>query len=521
MYCKICGNLLNNEDSNCNVCGAVAATPVSVVEEKEEVVFNPPYSPFQAEVQATSEFSKGFEQVDSVHGEEAQVYKQQLENNEFSWNVYDFPRSRKTETVEFTWKQDEFGNPISDIDYSINDLKNETNNQEELSYTSAREDYFLEKALTGINMPEEDTFDVHPRFETISNDDQEFVFRKTIKPEEKRSPESHGAEFFEDIITKEDMNHINMDRQDQSVDVIPRDKFFTFSKKNEEFQKLLDKEYARINELEQYRNMHTSSGNARPLDEKMQNPLQNDALLNNLQPQVADASANMQRNPHLNEMEEARKMFFPEAEVKVESTPYQQNIVLGNEEIKQKYETHETIAEDLSPLKQHMNAEPMINAEISNPAMDSSIAPMQPAPTNQASEIVVPAIQNAEMSTSQDLPIANPDQDLLFQNEKKSRKLSLDFGHLDNESEKDINIDDEFDEEFDDEEFEEGKSKGGIIGKVILAIIIVLLLAELAILGIKFFLPDSAATEFILEREIAIVEAITNWINSIKAIFSK
>ncbi len=540
MYCKICGNLLNNDDSNCNVCGAVVATPVSDVTDKEEVVYNPPYSPFQKDAQDISHTGNEFFQGGATRETDAQIYKQQPDNDEFSWNVYDFPRSRKTETVEFTWKQDEFGNPI----HEKTSLEQNPMPKENFSFAGIREDYFLEKSQDDFLKPEleEDIYDLHPRFETLKNEQDAFIYKKTISAEKNKiSQIDNNSIPIEDLITDEDMKKIHL-HQNLEGEALPRDKFFTFSKKNEEFQKLLDKEYARINELEQHRNAGTPV-NPVSFDEKIQNPFQDNSLHENLQGREESPLTNSQKNSHLNEMEEARKMFFSNTEPKVAVTPKistaydQQNILLKNDEIKQKYQHEEHMAEDFTAPTQSLNSQP-VNHFAAHDLKEELYQHSQPAHVSQQAANLAPFGQNMEavppltdqmdntapIMKSTDTIAVNEfngtplERESFSNSDNKSRKLSMDFGHLEPD---DKNLGEEFEDDFDDEDLEESKSKSGIAGKVILGIIIVLLLAELTILGIKFFLPESAATAFILEQEIIIVDAITNWINGIKGIFSK
>ena len=203
MYCRMCGKMLDDTDRHCKYCGAATGFQDSVenaskvISVSEEVVFNPPFeveerkgssylteedtSEQEAEPEAQGDIADGKleKQEDNLKGyiseNEIEEQKKQAERTgetgafktpEFTWDVHEFPKSKKTEDVEFNWKMDEFGSAA----------------QKEAAAAAFEEELFQE-----------------------------------IREEANRIKES------------------NIDR------------FFTFSKKNEEFQELLDKEYEKIN----------------------------------------------------------------------------------------------------------------------------------------------------------------------------------------------------------------------------------------------------------------------------------
>ncbi len=43
MYCKICGNLLDETDISCKICGTAAERKEKPIEPLEEIIFNPPF----------------------------------------------------------------------------------------------------------------------------------------------------------------------------------------------------------------------------------------------------------------------------------------------------------------------------------------------------------------------------------------------------------------------------------------------------------------------------------------------
>ncbi|HML36889.1 MAG TPA: zinc ribbon domain-containing protein, partial [Bacillota bacterium] len=135
MYCRMCGNKISDTDQYCQMCGTPtglenqSAAPSETMEEKEEIVFNPPFENLKfyfAEKDlryAEEESSETEEDAASPEKEEAdlkefiseneikEANQRKAENDrregageakpvkapEFSWNVHDFPRpGRKT-----------------------------------------------------------------------------------------------------------------------------------------------------------------------------------------------------------------------------------------------------------------------------------------------------------------------------------------------------------------------------------------------------------------------------------------
>lgn len=219
MYCRMCGNKIDDTDRYCNKCGAPTGHQENTTETtepiviSEEVVFNPPYegtgysnnglhlaeeetpAPEKPSIpDEPKEELKGFISGKDIEVEAHKIQEFATEppapkkHSEFDWDVKDFPTtSKKTEDIKFNWKMEEYG-PIA---------------QAAKIEQAQREGQDVENEKTeGIEA-------LSPIFE---------------------------EELFQEI--REESNRA----KDAAID-----RFFTFSKKNEEFQKLLDKEYEKFN----------------------------------------------------------------------------------------------------------------------------------------------------------------------------------------------------------------------------------------------------------------------------------
>jgi hypothetical protein len=195
MYCRNCGHLLNESDRFCPSCGAK-------IESREDAI-------------AENSFVPPFRREEDKKQDEAQQQPKPRRNfqfEEFNWNLDGYPTedSHKTEDIDFNWE-------------SVMDERNKKRREE-------GNPTFFEKK----EEPEGEQF-----FKGISEEEP-----ARSKPEE---PEKSLEEEVFDQIEKDDLSKTI--RVDDYVDLgktTKIDKFYTYNKKNEEFQALLDKEYNRI-----------------------------------------------------------------------------------------------------------------------------------------------------------------------------------------------------------------------------------------------------------------------------------
>ncbi len=275
MFCTKCGKELYDGDRFCAYCGAQVRAPR--VERTEESTFTPP---FRAEAQRRSEDL--FRATENVSNEQPRQVRR-AEPVSFDWNLDGFPgqQPRKTEAVDFNWdsvverksrglspvpepaeKETRVIEPISQSPWSsVNSVNANVNTQQPKQTAEAR----TEQPTFSWDIPSQ-------KAEPISWD---ILSQKSTKDDE-----------LEDVLSIDDLEKelfdldeplevpaatIVANRQSREQSVRPtqsapsaqvqtqestpaeeaRDpRFYTFNKKTDEFQELLEKEKARVKALE-------------------------------------------------------------------------------------------------------------------------------------------------------------------------------------------------------------------------------------------------------------------------------
>ena len=431
MYCRMCGNKIDDTDRYCNRCGAPtngqekSSENTEPIEISEEVIFNPPYegkdypsnglhlaeedltipekSPETEEPdKELKAFISGEDlEVEAHKAQEAAIEKPQTERtSEFSWDVKGFPTSsRKTEDIEFNWKLEEYG--------QIGKVENE-------------------EAAAGEEPVEEAA---------------EVILEEML---------------FQEI--RDEANRI----KDTEID-----KFFTFSKKNEEFQKLLDKEYEKFNR---------NSGPVReyfevpdPEPKKTEEIPAEAAAVNEVpagEAAAAEPEATPRQETQISEMAQARAAFFGDALVKDNDTIIKK--LNGEEELVKPEEAQE------EPSEQSPTVEIAASEEIIIPE------PVAGEPVSQEPQPAEEILPEPEMT---------PDT-------KESKDASLGAA-----------ISMMWQEE------EEPPKKFSVV-QALLIIVAIILLAEISVLGIQYFAPNSSAAKTIGKTQTQIVESVLGWFDT-------
>lgn len=295
MFCTNCGKELHEGDRFCANCGTKTREEAPKPKEvSQDVVFNPP---FKAEAeQRTAEIYKGF----ASEAEEAPKPRR-TESVSFDWNLEGFPQEqRKTEEINFNWdtvierrnrqKQEEMGVPEIPVVDKI-ELK-----QAEASLAAkSAEAPAVSKVLTDTEAPTAEVRVRTPLFvepvnapkeaglEEILQMDEipELILPTDISREasiaepaavpaaapvaapsavadaaaesEDDEPPMTAEELERDLFGENYRGLGSMSPDDSLKSTSQLEKFYTYNRKNEEFQQLLDQEYARLHGMEQAR----------------------------------------------------------------------------------------------------------------------------------------------------------------------------------------------------------------------------------------------------------------------------
>lgn len=441
MYCRKCGNKIGDTDHYCQYCG----TPTDIKEppskagepeqEKEEIVFNPPYdkkSHFAEEETSGTEgeqeepeedLSKFISDTeidvekDTERQEEETSGPQTAKSSEFNWNVHEFPTKKETEDIKFNWNMEDFGS--------------------------------------------------HEHKEAAAAAFEEELFRE-IRDESNRIREQ------------------NIDR------------FFTFSRKNEEFQKLLDREYEKFK---------LRSGPSKAIEE----------------PEIHREETELtQPQPEEEVPEEARYEELPlDTEVPAEEFALQDPDEKPEEEA-----VPAEAGEPEQPEEEAVPAEIPESEEPEEEAVPAEIPePGQPEETGHISEMAraralffgEELIRDNE-SIKKKLVAEEPEQweDPL----PATQEMNIDVAAAETpEEEPDHPVESSVQAEEPESEWDEEKPRKSA-GQIILVIIAVVLAAEIFILGIRYFAPESLAARMINDAQTRIVQVVSGWADGISGLFS-
>jgi len=424
MYCRKCGNKIGDTDHFCENCGTPTGfkQPPSGLgepeEPKEEIVFNPPY-----------DNKSPFTETEPSDPEQEEDLKEFISDKEF-------------------------------------DIQKET-----------QED----KADSGVETEKNSEFNwnVHEFPEKRKTDDVEFNWNiEDFGPKEKSDFGSQeaaaAAAAFEEELFREIRDESSRIRE-QNID-----RFFTFSRKNEEFQKLLDREYEKF---------------------KMRSEPEGVSL------QSVEAEAEVP--------EEARH----------EEPPLDTEIPFDEPSS----DTESLLDEPASDTEIPFD-EPVPDTEIpfDESSPDTEIPPGEaekPAESGKAEHISEMALARAQFFG----------EELVRDNESIKRKLSSEEPETENEQEepeiKNEQVETETENEQEEAEAENNQVETEVendreekpkrsAGQIILVIIAVILAIEIIILGIRYFAPESQTARMIGDTQTRIIQIVSGWADGISDMFS-
>lgn len=427
MFCRKCGKTLLDGDRFCSYCGAQVierSDCVNADETLEEVVYN--------------KDSLGEKSVDIVKAKEtnsdtkvntnidvAQIpmtpkredKKERIikkgKTSETKWNLDGFPgnkeQHKKTDDIKVDWTKRQV--LTFDIENNNEESVGKENNQ------SKKEEVVLKN--NSIKKP-----DIFELFDKQLEEEEKVV--KEEKKEENRPKEVGNC-------LEQELFGTNRNIHNPAEEEI--DKFYTFSKKNEEFQKLLDKEYERLKKVSDFNHIE----------------MQNSCNCN-----IENISRDLPENVF--QIDENKKQEESEESFKSEQKSESENSILKS-----------GISSDIE-IEQDQN-----EIEIQIEEEQKEIFEQNPEEVN------------GELF----------EENNQIEEESQEKTVALPWDEIT----KPLN-------EFTDEE--EGK-KISPMG-IILIIIVILLAFEITILGIKCFLPQSNAAEFINNK----LGVAVNWVDSLK-----
>ena len=388
MYCKNCGKFLLENDKFCSNCG----TPVA--KGSEDALFKSD--------------SQGTEPSDETG---ASIPKPTPPVETIQWNLQDFPEHgvKKTEEINFDWG-----------DTGI--FKKPTTLAEEI-------------ALNPVKKTEEPS---QGQGETEATAPEAEVEEETVL---------QGKDLEDEIFAEASLVESIPSGDDSHKKTTKVDKFYTFNKKNEEFQKLLDKEYDKI-----------KTGDGDSIDEQsFRDGVQEiNRKSDELWPEFNPAE-------HVAEMARARELFFG---------PDIPGPVVSEKKAEPKVENFESDS---------MGEEPLPESEIlPDLALVDAEEPITPAATE--TEEATTEVQEEMPTESQEEPAATETSEASTEPEPQEDIQAI--------RDRWFGMDEEEDEE-------KEKRHTGKLGRFLIVLLIIILIGEAALLAIHQFAGDSAVGKFV------------------------
>ncbi|MCI8631032.1 MAG: zinc-ribbon domain-containing protein [Firmicutes bacterium] len=501
MYCSKCGKHISDNDRFCSGCGSKIEQPSG-----EGMIADSSY--------------------DTGNAEDRVPYT--LDTSEFVWDVHEFRNGHKTpEEVKVDWQQGIVTELGGEPQNEEEDLKSSKADEIKLEIKSESEDIKVESENTEIDAirehlkTEEDkirevreaaeklheaemrkkTQEYHFKFVPAAEDEYEHIHQ----PEASEEDEIFERVTLDDISSDAEIGR-SMQNSAMKRDTARLDKFYTFNKKNEEFQKLLDKEYERIS---------SGKGGETELSPVLDMDIKEEK---SRESEVFDPVA------HLKEAEAARKAALAENYDYIDSASHD----VYSEEMR-RFDTTE-LEKDLYESSQSYSAnqEPGThgekeNSKFSSVMLDEIFGIKDDGAEHKRTEVEIKEsyigepvqnenetgkdaqnfyeedIRERNMSLTMELDklFSGMEEPLDHKKEKKEKKRAK---KSDNPFEQELTADNTDNYGDSDEE------KRPIAGRVLLIIIIAILALELTVLGIKYFAPDSKAALFINDK---ISDAVT------------
>lgn len=497
MYCRMCGAQLNGTDRFCKICGTrtdsenPAESPESIerkAEITEEVVFNPP---FEEEPRHNRFYLVEEKTAAPAEGKEELkgfISDQELEKQRRNEELRENPDVRRViSSSEFQWNIHDFA---------------KTKNTEEAVFNWNLEDY--------------------------------------SKPEQKEA----AAAFLEEELFREirDESH--------RVKETNIERFFTFSKKNEEFQKLLDKEYEKLKrhpysqeaEKAQEEENVSDQNHESMQAEAPKTEVPNKEVPNKEVPQAEDLNTEALPTETLQtEMAKARADYFGDGSIKDNESIIKK---LGDSHSEEN-QPIELIDQGLPETKSQQSEIGPERIQIENTEEDFPVKSgadlaeaLQRVTDENASDDAggvskldalfgkIPTAESEKTTAGKKTAETGIIPSVPFESEKAELKIdptelpvsveSSEPGEQLQQDEKSV-----FGAGWGVMEEENRSSrKKHRAGQIVLIIIAIILVFEIAILSIRFFAPGSEATRMIDETQTKIINVVSGWIDGINGLIS-
>ena len=517
MFCTKCGKELFEDDKFCAYCGAeVRVRPAS---KAAEVVFNPP---FKIEAQKrTEEILKATEERKQEEQEQAQA-KAKSERVDFDWNLEGFPttKPRKTEDVDFNWD-------------SVVEKRNRYESEPTYGFASDPEvpqGYANFQPSQIGEAAQESGFVAQRKSETLTDFEMPSWLGGQSSSEPASTYQSPVESEATSWVEKVDAPSTEVEDDDLSIEELEKElfgdmeqkpenqenRFYTFNKKNDEFQELLDKEKQRVKNMEDEYNKQFADMDYTWVPDVFPAMSRREAAA----PEVATGAAqsavdqvaeqpSQAEQPELTQQQEATPQAAAAATELAPATDAEAAEDAQWQELEQALRTAEPqadaddtvligIVQPATPHTVDLTQTPFPSGEPSTSgdgasAAEGGAADSQGEPAAEPSSEPAEAGESAAATEPAEPDTAPTAEELAGDTPADKEKLRYSdiFPRADSEGSNNYGGGLVFDEE------DEEPAKKHVLLKIIITLLIIAALLEGAILGIKFFAPDSELSDMI------------------------
>lgn len=468
MFCKNCGKILGTDDKFCAECGTKV-----VVEKKKPVELEPMFFVERREEPVVEKKAKRVVHLD-----------------EFNWDLDGYPTApRKTEAVDFDWAsvleekvKKAAPKPVEPEVKKPEPLDEMPKTIEEL--LAALPSGVLEAVAELEDVPVAEEEEV-AEAETDEVEEAEILQEDMVEAPAEIEDKLDAVKTLEQII--EDFGEGPIEEPTRLIDKAQMktesvDRFYVFSKRQEEYQNLLDQEYDRI-----------QSSLAEKTEEEPANLTVEEILGTVTKPVVETEEA-----PVAEAKEEPVAELVEEVAETIQEEPAEEAPAEEIQEVPAEEESVLVPVVERKPLElvAIMWAMPPagILIEKEEKQGEEPVGPIETVETEGPAETVVSTdtivIKKEEIVKEEPKADANPAEEELI--EISGAKETLSFADI-----------------FDDDEDDKKDGKGGGCLKFIAIVLIILIGVELGILGVQYFAPESSAAKVINQTYGEIISMIT------------
>ena len=485
MFCTKCGKELQEGDRFCAYCGAEVRNRIP--SRNDEVVFNPPFK-----IEAQKKTEEILRIAEERKQQERASEKAKRENLSFDWNLDGFPKDspRKTEDVNFDWD-------------SVLDRRNRYNSDSmaeepfEPRYEPVNES-LQRRDRERIRQIEEEDLVRKVRIPQAADETRRFNWNLDDYRFEEKKPESPAPQAKaqtlmpspekleeDEVLLPEELEKELFEEMSQAND----DRFKTFNRKNSEFQELLDREKQRVQSLEEEYNRQLAEMDYTWVPDVFPGVTKKEAgqdaedpvLIGVVQPQMPNTVDLCETTEAKGEAEAPKASETAEASEAAKAS--------NASELSEAEASAKPAAGDADAIEPKDENLPFRGRDAKQYSAEQEGAEQESAEQHSHAQ------QDKKENSSENGEDGREKIDAMPKDKTKLRYSDI-FPRVDNQGSSDNTADSDADKSQKADAYQkEEPVKKHIFLKILLTILIIAIVVEGAVLGIKFFAPESKASQ--------------------------